>query len=148
MSYTPEERERVGLELVRLVLAGEEKDIVDLRAQHNVGADAIDELDRFFELKVHGGEEPETIRLQESEIRRAMSTPNFFLVVVSHVEGLEARPKVRIIVDPVNQLRMVDSSSVMFTGVRGAEHSLVYDFVPGKDDDVSGGGEDPSEQVQ
>ncbi len=129
-SYTQVEKEAVGLELVRMVLAGDAEEIVDLRAQHGVGADAIDELDRFFELKVHGGEEPETIRLEQSEIRRAMSTPNFFLAVVSHVEGVEARPKVRIIVDPVNQLRMVDSSSVSFTGVRSAEHSLVYDFAP------------------
>jgi hypothetical protein len=141
-NYTPPEKEAVGLELVRMVLAGDEEEIVDLRAQHGVGADAIDELDRFFELKVHGGEEPETIRLEQSEIRRAMSTPNFFLVVVSHVEGADARPKVRIIIDPVNQLRMVDSSSVSFTGVRSAEHSLVYDFAPlPADSPVEEGGE-------
>lgn len=100
----------------------------DLRAQHNVGADAIDELDRFFELKVHLNEEPDQIQLQESQVRRAMSTPEFFLVVVSNVEGINARPKVRIIVDPVNQLKVAPSSAVTFTGVRSAEHSLVYDL--------------------
>jgi hypothetical protein len=95
-----------------------------------VGADAIDDLNRFFELKVHLGDEPDTIQLEESQIRRALSTPDFFLVIVSNIEGANARPKVRIIVDPVHQLTMTRSSSVSFTGVRSAEHSLIYDLVP------------------
>jgi hypothetical protein len=61
------------MELARLVLGGDTDEIVDLRAQHGVGADAVDTLDRFFELKVHLGDEPDTIRLEESEIRRALS---------------------------------------------------------------------------
>ena len=116
--------------LARLVLAGDEEEIADLRAQHGVGADAVDSMDNFFELKVHLGDEPDVIRLEESEIRRALSTPNFFLVVVSNVEGADAHPKVRIIVDPVHQLTMTQTSSVSFTGVRSTEHSLVYDLGP------------------
>lgn len=122
--------ESVGLELVRLVLAGDAEEIVDLRAQHRVGADAIDQLDRFYELKVYRQDEPDTIRLEESQIRRAMSTPDFFLVVVSGIEGADARPKVRVIIDPLHQLRMTETSSVCFTGVRSVEHSLVYDLAP------------------
>jgi hypothetical protein len=116
------------MELARLVLDGDAAEIIDLRAQHGVGADAVDNFDRFFELKVHLGDEPDTVRLEESQIRRAFSTPNFFLVVVSNIEGIDARPKVRIIVDPVHQLSMTSSSSVTYTGVRSAEHSLVYDL--------------------
>ena len=59
-----------------------------------------------------------------------MSTPDFFLVVVSGIEGVDARPKVRVIIDPLHQLRMTETSSVSFTGVRSAEHSLVYDLAP------------------
>jgi hypothetical protein len=120
----------VGLDLARLVLGGDETDIVDLRRQHGVGADAVDDMDRFFELKVHLNDEPDAIRLEESQIRRALSTPDFFVVVVSNIEGVNARPKVRIIADPVHQLTMTESSSVIFTGVRSAEHSLVYDLEP------------------
>jgi hypothetical protein len=58
-----------------------------------------------------------------------MSTPDFFLVVVSHVEGENARPKVRVIAEPVRQLHMAETSSVSFTGVRTSQ-SLVYDLVP------------------
>jgi hypothetical protein len=57
-----------------------------------------------------------------------MTTPNFFLVVVSGVEGQNAAPQVRIIVDPLRQLEMTETSSVSFTGVRGS-HSLVYELV-------------------
>ena len=127
----------MGLELARLVLGGDAEDLVDLRAQHGVGADAIDGLDRFFELKVHLGDEPDTIHLEASQIRRALSTPNFFLVVVSNVEGANAKPKVRIIIDPVHQLTMTQSSSVSYTGVRSAEHSLVYELEPMSEEDAS-----------
>jgi hypothetical protein len=136
-TFTPLDKESVGMALVRTVLAGDEEEIADLRAQHGVGADAIDKLDRFFELKVHLGDEPDVIHLEESEVRRALSTPDFFLVVVSGVEGANARPRVRIIVDPVHQLTMQASSTVIFTGVRGAQHSLVYDLGPAPDADDS-----------
>ena len=43
-SFTDLDKETVGLDLVRLVLAGDEEEIADLRAQHGVGADAV-ELD-------------------------------------------------------------------------------------------------------
>lgn len=134
-SFTSLDKETVGLELARLVLGGSAAEIVDLRAQHGVGADAIDDMDRFYELKVHLGDEPDTIRLEESQIRRAMSTKDFFIIVVSNIEGANARPRVRIIVDPVHQLTMTRSSSVNYTGVRDAEHSLVYDLEPSPEDE-------------
>jgi hypothetical protein len=123
------------MELARIVLCSGDAALVDLRGQHGVGADAVDTLDRFYELKVHLGDEPDTIRLEESQIRRALSTPNFFLVVVSDIEGADARPKVRIIVDPVHQLTMTQSSSVSYTGVRSTEHSLVYHLEQVANDD-------------
>ena len=57
-----------------------------------------------------------------------MSTPDFFLVIVSHVEGEKAKPKVRVIAEPVRQLHMTETSSVSFTGVRTSQ-SLVYELV-------------------
>jgi hypothetical protein len=133
-SYTAGSREAVGLDLVRKVLASDADEMRDLRAQHGVGADAIDALERFFELKVYAGDEPDRITLEESQIRRAMSTPDFFLVVVSGVESQRAAPRVRVIVDPLRQLTMTESSSVGFTGVRDSM-SLVYDFVQATETD-------------
>ncbi len=125
--YSEVAKESIGLDFVRRVFTSDEKEIRDLRAQRGVGADAIDALDRFFELKVYAGLEPDRIVLEESQIRRAMSTPNFFLVVVSELEGENASPKVRIIIDPLSQLSMSESSSVIFTGVRSSQ-SVVYTF--------------------
>jgi hypothetical protein len=126
-AYTEIEKESVGLALVRQVFVSDEQEIQDLRAQHGVGADAVDALDRFFELKVYAGAEPDRIVLEASQIRRAMSTPNFFLVVVSELEGENASPKVRVIIDPLSQLSISESSSVTFTGVRSSQ-SVVYRF--------------------
>jgi hypothetical protein len=126
-AYTEIAKESVGLDFVRRVFASDEQEMRDLRAQHGVGADAVDALDRFFELKVYAGVEPDHIVLQDSQIRRAMSTPNFFLVVVSELEGENASPKVRVIIDPLSQLSMSESSSVTFTGVRSSQ-SVVYPF--------------------
>ena len=126
-AYTEVAKESVGLDFVRRVFASDEQEIRDLRAQRGVGADAIDALERFFELKVYAGMESDRIVLEESQIRRAMSTPNFFLVVVSELERENASPKVRIIIDPLSQLSMSESSSVTFTGVRSSQ-SIVYQF--------------------
>lgn len=127
-SYTAVSREAVGLDLVRMVLASDADEMRDLRAQRGVGADAIDSLDRFFELKVYAGDEPDRISLEKSQIRRALSTSDFFLVVVSGVEGQRATPRVRVIVEPLKQLAITETSSVSFTGVRESQ-SLIYDFV-------------------
>jgi hypothetical protein len=40
----------------------------------------------------------------------------------------DAAPRVRVIVDPLGQLEMTETSSVSFTGVRSSQ-SLVYDLV-------------------
>ena len=126
-AYTDLAKESVALALVRRVFASDEQEILDLRAQYGVGADAVDALERFFELKAYAGLEPDHIVLQESQIRRAMSTRNFFLVVVSELEGENTSPKVRIILDPLSQLSISEASSVTFTGVRSSQ-SVVYKF--------------------
>ena len=125
--YSGLDKETVGLEILRKLFSSDENEISDLRAQHGVGADAIDELQHYYELKVSAGTEPDHVTLTNSEVKRALTTPNFFLVVVSGIEGVEARPKVRVIVDPLNQLQPTESGSITLSGVRSAT-SLVYEF--------------------
>lgn len=126
-SYTDQEKEKLGLELVRKVLASDDVEITDLRAQHGVGADAVDALGNFYELKVHAGEEPDEVALEPSQVQRALSTPGFFLVVVSGIEGDSATPRLRVIADPLSQLRVMEASKLKLSGVRAAT-SLIYDF--------------------
>jgi hypothetical protein len=126
-AYTDVERESVGLELLRMLLDNDDAQIADLRGQRGVGADAMDELQNYFELKVSAGSEPNEVALTAAEYERASTTPDFFLVVVSNLEGNEARPTVRIIVDPLDHLREVKRGTTTLTGLSDAP-SLVYEF--------------------
>ena len=127
--YTDQEREDVGFELARKVLSSDHEEIVDLRAQRGVGADAIDELKRFYELKVSAGREPNDVALTSAEWQRARSSSDFFLVVVSGVEQAEAKPSVRIIPRPLDQLEQRVSGTVVLSGVQDAK-SVTYEFAP------------------
>ena len=126
-SYSDLDKEVVGLELLQRVLNSDDQGIVDLRAQRGVGADAVDELGRFYELKVSAGAEPDQVTLTDAEVKRALTTPDFFLVIVSGIEGVDARPTVRVVVAPLKQLTPTDSGSIILSGVRSAT-SLAYHF--------------------
>ena len=125
--YSDKDREDVGMELVHKLLSSDHQEIVDLRSQRNVGADAVDNMKRFYELKVIAGAEPDRVTLTNSEVQRAMKEGKFFLVVVSGIEGVDARPKARVFVDPLNQLQRTYNGSITLSGVRSTE-SLVYEF--------------------
>ena len=127
--YSDQERETVGFELARKVLSSDHEDIVDLRTLRGVGADAMDELKRFYELKVSAGGEPNEVTLTSAEWQRAQSSPDFFLVVVSGVEGVESRPSVRIIARPLDQLEQRVSGAITLSGVRQVK-SVTYEFAP------------------
>ena len=92
-AYTDLDRETVGMDLFKKLFGSDREDMTDLRTQRGVGADAIDDLRRFFELKVHAGAEPDQVKLTNAEVRRALSTDDYFLVVVSDVEGADAVPR-------------------------------------------------------
>ena len=133
-AYSDLDRENVGLEILRMLFGTDRDEIVDLRAQRGVGADAIDRLGQFYELKVSAGAEPDHVRLTAAEVKRARTTPGFFLVVVSDIEGIDARPTVRVVVDPLGQLRPTDDRGVTLSGVRVAR-SLVFHFATSEEPD-------------
>jgi hypothetical protein len=126
-NYTDAERQSVGMRLVRRVLGGDEQEIVDIRHQHNVGADAVDQLDNFYELKVQSGPIPDEISLTRAEYLLAQETKDWFLVVVGNVEQGSSEPEVRIIPNALHQLPMMPQGSVTLTGVRSAK-ALRYSF--------------------
>ena len=126
-NYTGDEREEIGVRLVRRVLGGDEKEVVDIRHQRNVGADAIDDLENFYELKVYSGKIPDDISLTSAEYLRAQETAGFFLVLVGNVEDGEGVPEVLIINDPVAQLTTRPTGSVRLTG-RAQSDVLSYKF--------------------
>lgn len=131
LNYTAHERESAGLELLRRVLAGDECTLTDVRHQPNVGADAVDDRGRYYELKVHQGAIPDTVKLEDSQILRAMAAKDdFFLVLVGNVEEGQGNPEVRIIHDPLHHLAIQPQGAVHLTGVLSAEVARSWRFEP------------------
>lgn len=126
-NYTQEEQESLGAEICRWVLGLDEDEIADIRSQHHVGADAIDQLDNFYEYKVHAGPIPDVIRLEPSQIERARTTPSFFLVVIGNLQAGAGDPEVRIITNPLDQLALRPTGPVQYSGVLAAR-ALTYRF--------------------
>ncbi|MFJ8091723.1 sacsin N-terminal ATP-binding-like domain-containing protein [Streptomyces griseofuscus] len=118
--FTPQEQEGAALALVRAALARDSEELRDLRAQRGVGADSVDELNRFYEVKSFLGAEEDSVSLTPHEFERAATESNFFLVVVSGLQrGAGIPTTVRIILDPLRKLSVRTSESVTLTGVRG-----------------------------
>lgn len=128
-SFTDLDKESVGLALLRKIIEDGTVTIADHRGQHGFGADAQDSRGWFYELKVYLGDEPDAVRMEDSEILRALSVPGkYFLVVISNIEGADAQPKVRVIADPVHQLTVSNASAMTLSGIRAAKDSLVYNL--------------------
>ena len=88
------------------------------------------------------GGEPNYVSLTNAELRRARNSPHFFRVVVSGLEGAEARPTVRKTPRPFDQLEQSVSGTMTLSGVREAK-SITYDFAP-LDDPLADDNEDES----
>ncbi len=135
-NYTAEERETAGMALLRTVVAGDDCILTDVRHQHNVGADAVDNLGRYYELKVHQGAIPDTVKLEDSQIQRAMTTDDFYLVLIGNVEEGQGKPEVRIIHDPLHHLEVQPQGAVHLTGVLSAKVARSWLFEQVAEDDV------------
>ncbi|MET9922420.1 hypothetical protein ABZZ04_35950 [Streptomyces sp. NPDC006435] len=118
--FTPQEQEAAALALVRAALARDSEELRDLRAQRGVGADSVDELNRFYEVKSFLGAEEDSVSLTPHEYERATTENNFFLVVVSGLQrGAGVPTAVRIILDPLRKLSARPNEAITLTGVRG-----------------------------
>ncbi|KWO67327.1 hypothetical protein WT98_02550 [Burkholderia territorii] len=126
-TFSGKTKETLGLELARRALRYEEGELRDLRAQMGLGADAVDDEGRFFELKVYLHDEPNSIQMTDSEVKRAASTPKFYLVIVSQLEGEHSQPRVRVIMDPLKQLGVAGNGGITLTNVKHAA-SLVFNY--------------------
>lgn len=124
VNYTTEEKEERALGLVMQALG---KDNEAIRDQRGVGADAVDDLRRFFELKTHAGPEPPDITLTDAESQRALTEDLFFLVVVSNLEEGRGDPAVRFIVDPMRTLNVKAAGSIRLGPLTDAP-GLTYMF--------------------
>lgn len=117
--YTDEERETLGFQVLAKALeAVDDSQLGDLRRLRGIGADAVDDLRRFVELKAHGGDIPPSVTLTRSELQRALEQgPNFLLALVGGLEEGADAWRVLLVADPVRSLNLVAGADVTLTGV-------------------------------
>jgi hypothetical protein len=121
------EREALARRAIKMALRADNKELVDLRARHGVGADAVDDLRQFYEIKMASSSEvPNEITMTASEVARAQAEPDFFLAVVSGLEELTGQLRVRFIFNPL-RLTVKIRGDVTLSGVREAE-ALEFPF--------------------
>jgi hypothetical protein len=60
------------------------------------------------------GPVPDQIRLTDAEVKRALNPDEYYLVLIGNVKAGQTDPKVRIVNDPVGQLKVEPSSSLLF----------------------------------
>jgi hypothetical protein len=125
------DREQLAYDAVKMALALEDEQIEDLRHRRGIGADAVDELRQFFEIKMASGAEfPNDVTLTPKEAGRARENPDFFLAVVAGLEDNAGKLRVRFIFDPLRQLQLKLTNDITLTGVRDAE-ALEHEFNKG-----------------
>jgi hypothetical protein len=120
------EREQLALDVVTAALRLNAAEIVDLRQRRGIGADAMDELRQFYEIKMSSSGMPDDVSLTREEAVAA-SNPDFFLAVVSGLEDTDTDLTVRFIFDPLVRLTQRIAGGITLTGVRDAE-ALEYRF--------------------
>ncbi|MGW7378045.1 hypothetical protein [Streptomyces sp. NPDC054794] len=92
-----------------------------------MGADAVDALDRFHELKTTYGSEQDMVTLTAKECERAASGAEFFLVVVSGLAA-DSDPVLRLVPDPLHQLRIRSNGNVTLRPGSNSPESLIVEF--------------------
>ncbi len=125
VGYGPEEADDLAHAIVEQVLAGDEPGVVDYRRRRGIGADAVDTLRRFYEMKRSVTEPPDEITLTANEAERAYTNPDDFFVVV--VSGLERGydTEVRFIWRPLETLDWRPSTGITLAGIRSKDALLV-----------------------
>lgn len=129
--WSEKERERSGFEVLAAALEQiGDLQLGDFSTLRGIGADSIDNLKRFFELKAFAGDAPDEVRLEASEFERAVKAgKDYFLAVVSGLEeGKETQ--IRIFADPARTLTWRRNSRIRLGGIRsGTSPGLLVPIV-------------------
>jgi hypothetical protein len=123
-------REDLALDAVRRALRRNPEQIRDIRHRRGLGADAVDELQQCYEIKMSSSTAlPQEVSLTESEVHAAQTDPDFFLAIVTGLEEGEGELRVRFIFDPLNTLSVRFKGDLTLTGIPEAE-ALEFRFGP------------------
>lgn len=119
--YTDNDREQLALRLLAAVIADHKTKLKDFTRLPLVGADAGDELKRFFEIKAYSGDMPDSVAIEMSEILRARSAgKDFYLAVIAGLE--EGYPTViKLFATPLDTLDWMQGTSVKLAGLKSKQ---------------------------
>ena len=128
LAYSEDEKEELALSVLQVAINGESTRLRDYRHLRGVGADALDKLRRYFEMKATYGPLPDEITLTANEAERAFNERDkFFLAVVAGLEeGYET--VVKIFPNPLASLELKPSTSMTLTGIRTRGRALSVQF--------------------
>jgi hypothetical protein len=128
LAYSEEEKDELALQLLQLAINGHVTELRDYRHLRGVGADALDKLRRYFEIKATYGTLPDEVTLTANEAERAFIEGNrFYLAIVAGLEeGYDT--VVRIIPNPLRNLAFKPSTSVTLAGIRDERRAIAIRF--------------------
>jgi hypothetical protein len=128
LAYSEDEKEEFALHVLQLAINGKASGLRDYRHLRGIGADAIDKLRRYFEIKVSYGELPDEVTLTGNEAERAFLEGNkFYLAVVAGLEeGYETI--VNVIPNPLRKLDLKPNTSVTLTGITRCKSAIRVRF--------------------
>jgi hypothetical protein len=133
LAYSEEEKQELALQLLQLAINGHVTELRDYRHLRGVGADALDKLRRYFEIKATYGALPDEVTLTGNEAERAVREGDrFYLAIVAGLEqGYET--VVRIVPNPLRNLVLKDSTSVTVAGIRDERRAITIRFTGSPD---------------
>jgi hypothetical protein len=128
MAYSPQEQEHQALLALHKAINGELSGLRDFRRFRGVGADALDDLKRHFEIKSFARTMPATVTLTANEFESALKEgAKYYLAVVAGLEeGYET--VVRIIADPVHTLQPQRATTVVLGGIANVKRPIEVRF--------------------
>jgi hypothetical protein len=128
VAYSPQQQEHEAVLALHKAINGELSGLRDFRRFQGVGADALDNLKRHFEIKSFARTMPSTVKLTANEFERALKEgAKYYLAVVAGLEeGYET--VVRIIADPVHTLRPHAATTVVLGGIENVKRPIEVRF--------------------
>jgi len=128
LDYSEKDKDDLALHVLQLAINGEASDLQDYRHLRGIGADALDKLKRYFEIKAHYGPMPDEITLTANEAERAfIEKDKFFLAIISGLEqGYDTI--VRIVPNPLQSLKPKSSTSVTLCGITSSRSAIEIRF--------------------
>ena len=128
LGYSDEEREKLALQILQIAINGEEAGLRDYRHLRGVGADALDKLRRYFEIKAHSGQMPNEVTLTGNEAARAFrEREEYFLAVIAGLEeGYETI--VKVFIDPLHNLDLKPNTSITLSGIKQKKTAIEVRF--------------------